>query len=1267
PDFETVRSLGAPRPQAMQYNRPLDQFLWVAPGGSLQLVDARTYDVQHTLYTAQTYRAIAFNSTGTLLAVAIDRRVDLWNPITGELLTSFEPDGILDIANPIQFADDDGLLLVNSIVPAPRELRRSENDTVILPWLWDIPNALGTAESQLPNRATAYAFFEYRNGFILGYNDRVIAARPARLELLDVSGDEINVVLAEIDSDRFEPDPVDAWRSLFNEYLYVLPRGRNFTQIDTVDGSVLDRLDRDRMMTNGFPLQIGERMAQTETSLAQFLLGEGYLANNGFSPLHIQLVDILEPITPTATTNQAILYTMDEATTRFSITRITLDVNKYALSADRSKIAFYTLGGDIEVYEIASGNLIQTVRPTYQDFDGRAVFDFDPTGNEIIYDFQRFDVDTGAVILEDLNYNTGFDDFYFDATSNRITTYNYSGEGNTNEFRWWQWDIATGEVVRRENVLLRGDIIATWPTGDRFLTSVSVNQPGQTLRALEIVEIGKNARPQLVFENVPDNTIFNVIPSPDWSQVIVFYRNEFNGETSIALYTFDGGFEWLIPGSELPQSGFGAYWADDETIALPVNGDTPRQATVIYGVDYDATGLPACLVDAFREEYVRWVPVWERRVEGLSANTLHQLSERICEELPAPVQVVDEIITTPTPTRQPAQSARFRATQPVLAGVPECITLRFANEAQRYAEVWRSISAGLSLEDAQELETIICEGITSTGGAGGGAGGFNDGAMLINVNDMRRSFTRDIPLRQREPGVPYSLEVVRAEYERFTEFSRTLSEPKISPDGELIAQRSGLYIEIIRLNRPYAQMAADATATVSLVLSQTPDPVRVALEPTVTPTSEIVGLPRPTVTPTITPTSPPITENIIPLPELNTVTDFCDAARTLFTLENPPEGFSPAGTLYTTITSDEGLWSVNPRTGEFVRDLEIPGCHGQGCNDSYNRNWILYEGERPVITSADGSIIREIVDGENQEFIVASIAWIPNTNVVEYRYENFNDDPFDRDVFTRQYDPQSDFYTDPLPETTPTPVAQINQLNSTNLVALQPVQGRYALFSTSFDTGRGRGNKYYIRDNTTGEDTYFTRLDARNSSNDLRVEWDELGRYLFYRYPDRENWYVFNPQDGQHYIYGEELPVGARSHDGRYRAQWRRPAEEEFAQRSEAGLLNPQLYVWDVDTGGLRRYCIPQTNDVSIEANIDWSPDNRYIAFRYTLPPTFYDDSPTPIPGTTPTPVYGVPNTEPEFQANITRTFILDTETGDVTRISSDIRDILVWVTEGGE
>ncbi|MEL7235296.1 MAG: hypothetical protein AAGK74_12420, partial [Chloroflexota bacterium] len=161
----------------------------------------------------------------------------------------------------------DGLLLVNSIVPAPRELRRSENDTVILPWLWDIPNALGTAESQLPNRATAYAFFEYRNGFILGYNDRVIAARPGRLELLDVSGDEINVVLAEIDSDRFEQDPVDAWRSLFNEYLYVLPRGRNFAQIDTVDGSVLDRLDYDRMVTNGFPLQIGERMQQYRYSL----------------------------------------------------------------------------------------------------------------------------------------------------------------------------------------------------------------------------------------------------------------------------------------------------------------------------------------------------------------------------------------------------------------------------------------------------------------------------------------------------------------------------------------------------------------------------------------------------------------------------------------------------------------------------------------------------------------------------------------------------------------------------------------------------------------------------------------------------------------------------------------------------------------------------------------------------------------------------------------------------------------------------------------
>ncbi|MEL6271829.1 MAG: hypothetical protein AAFR22_18625, partial [Chloroflexota bacterium] len=852
--------------------------------------------------------------------------------------------------------------------------------------------------------------FEYRNGFILGYNDRVIAARPGRLELLDVSGDEINVVLAEIDSDRFEQDPVDAWRSLFNEYLYVLPRGRNFAQIDTVDGSVLDRLDYDRMVTNGFPLQIGERMQQSETSLGQFFLGEGYLANNGYSPQHVQLVDILEPITPTAATNQAILYTMDEASTRFGITRITLDVNKYALSADRSKIAFYTLGGDIEVYEIASGNLIQTVRPAYQDFDGRAVFDFDPTGEEIIYDFQRFDVTTGAVILEDLNYNTGFDDFYFDATSNRITTYNYN-EGNPLDFRWWQWDIATGEVVRREDVLLRGDIIDTWHTGDRFLMAVSVNELGQNLRALEIVEIGKDERPLLVFENFPDKSIITVMPTSDWQRVQVLYRDDITGATDVAVYSFDSGLELYVPGSELPPLHEGFAWVDNNTIAVPTNGDAPRQSAFVYGIDYDATGLPACLVDAFSEEYVRWVPVWERRVEGLSANTLHQLSERICEALPAPVEVVDEIITTPTPTRAPTQAARFRATQPVLAGVPECITLRFANDAERYAEVWREISAGLSLEDAQELETIICEGITSTGDGGGGSSGANVGAMYIDVNSGRRSFVRGAPQRQPGVGAPYSLEVVRAEYERFVEFNRTLSEPKISPDGELIAQRNGAYIEIIRLNRPYAQMAADATATRSVVLSQTPDPVVVALEPTVTPTSEIVGLLRPTVTPTITPTSPPITENIIPLPELNTVVDFCDSDATLFSLANPPESFSPDGTLYTTISGDEGLWSVNPRTGEFVRDVEIPGCHGGGCNYSYNRNWILYDGERPVITSADGSIVREIVDGDTQEFIVASIGWIPNTNVVQYRYENFNDDPFDRDVFTRQYDPQSDFYT----------------------------------------------------------------------------------------------------------------------------------------------------------------------------------------------------------------------------------------------------------------
>ncbi len=1265
--FVPVRQVGAPRPQAIQYNRPLDQFIWVAPGGRLQLVDAATLDVQHELYTNQTYKAVQFNDTGTLLAVAVDRKVDLWNPASGNLLETFEPEGILDIANPIQFAADDGLLLVNSVVPAPRELRRSENDTVILPWLWDIPNALGQGQSQLPNRTTAYAFFEYRNGFIIGPNDRVIAARPSRLEVLDVSGDETNVVLDTIESDRFEQDPVDAWRSTFNDYLYVLPRGRDFVQINTQDGRAR-RLNYDQLVTFGNPLAIGQRFATEENSLAQLFLGEGYLANNGYEPLQLMLLDALEPLTQTAATNQFIISTMDEATARVNIQRVTPPILKWTLSNDRTQLAVYRQNNDIEVYDIASGALIQTLAPTFPDFDGRAILAFDPTGSQLIYDFQRFDIATGDVIFEELNYNTGFDAYYFDENSRRLTTFNYLGEGG-NTIRWWQWDVNTGEVVRREQVQLRGELRGTWYTGDRFLTQVRVTLSGESFTALEIVEVGKDDRSQLLIDNFPDKRLQRVIPSPNWTHALAVYTDDVTGLTDIAMYSFDDGMQGYLTGQDLPPGQFGDYyWSDDSTVVIPAGGQSPAQFAVDYGLNYDATGLPACLVDAFPEEYTRWVPVWERRVEGLSVDQLNDLTRDICEALPAAVQGVDEIITTPTATAAPTRPANFRPTQPVLANVPECITLRFAEEADQYAEVWREISAGVTGDDLLELETIVCEGLTATSGGGGGASDFADGAMLITIDSSNRTFTQQVPRPAQSPEVPYSLAIVRTEYERFNDFNRTLNEPIISLDGRLIAQRDGPYVEIIRLNKPYDAMAAEATATVSVILSQTPNPVSVSLRPTITPTSAFIGQPRPTVTPTITPTSPPLTGEIIPLEQLNVVQDFCDVAAALFTLDNPPPEYNPPGRLYTTVRNDSGIYSFDLSTGSSVRDPAIPQCHSGGCNNSYDRNWILYGGDRPIITRADGSVVRELVDGVRQELPITAINWVAGTNVVRFEYAFYSVDGFRPEFFTREYDPIQDFFTEPIIAATPTPLPRINELNSTQILAVQPLEQRYSLASTSFNTGRGTGFKFYIMDAQTGAVAYFARRDALSQDNGIDYRWDGRGRYLFYRFFDaRETWYVFDASSARHYIYGERLPSGLRSRDGRYLVEWGQPDSEEIRERREAGLPIPQLRVWDTQTGLLRRYCIPQTNDANINAPLDWSPDSRYLTFSYNLPASYFDDAATPIPGTTPTPFYGVPNSEPAFQAQIPRTFVLDTETGQVTLISDEINDVLLWVQQGGE
>jgi hypothetical protein len=945
---------------------------------------------------------------------------------------------------------------------------------------------------------------------------------------------------------------------------------------------------------------------------------------------------------------------------------------RWALRSIRLKTQLAVFGdsGAIDVYDIASGDLIRTIDVAYPNFEGRALFAYDPTGTEILYDFQRFDVSTGEVVLEDLNIRPGFDEFYFSSDNRRITTIDYIN-GDTFHFDWWQWDIETGEVVRQEQVRLRGEWRDVAPDHSRYLLVVNDTVLGAATWGMEIVEVGADDRPVIYFENLPNVLLSEIYPSPDWRHALVTY--DFNDgirrHTDLALYSFENGLEWVISGENVP-GGVGGYsWLDNNTIR--VQSSAPADDILLptdLGLAYHPTGLPQCLVDAFPEAYEQWVPIWERRVTFLNTDALNELARDVCDVLPTGAMVVDSIITTPTPSPVPTRESitTFRATQPALAGVPTCITLRFENDALRYAEVWRSISNGLSPEALSDLETIVCEGLQSTGsGAGGGGGEFSRPVMLIDIDTQERLYTFDRPEAPLSSDGSALLLVAQA-YERETQSA--LNSPKLSPNRQLLAHVVGNgYIRIERLGRPYVEIAQAATATQSVFASQTPNIPSISLQPTATPTSELLGLPLPTVTPTITPTGPARADQIAPLPALGDVVDTCDPDAKLMMLANAPSDFSPTGRLYTTQFESGGIWQLDPATGENFVDLTAPQCHMNGtCNLSFDGDWGLVGGETPLIFRPDGTDIRPLLDGVNQTYAIADVQWEPRLNRLVIFFDAPEDEaePFEIVRFVRTYDPTSDLYTEPFIPPTREPFPQINEI-PTNYISTQP-DGPYALARQSFPTGRGPGSRYYMVNTDTDEIIYFARLtQTENFSDEIEHRWSQLG--LFFRYPDEDIWYLFDPTDAQFYQFVEELPGGTFSRDRSFRYEWRRPDSVEFQERIEAGLPNPHLYVYEIESGRTRRYCIPQMDDSGIQTPLTLSPDNRYLAFTMSLPPPFFETRPTPIPETTPTPFYGLPDTEPVRLSGIQRTFVLDLETGSVVEVGQGQSQILAWIEESYE
>lgn len=1246
PAFELVQELGQPRPRGIAYEANFDQIAWVSPRGQLQLVDATTFTVQHTLYETGFYNAYEFSHNGVYLAVAIDTRFDIWDSQSGELLTTFEPDGALRAEGRLYWSLDDTLLSVNTQVRAPQAIRQSENDTSNLPYIWDVASALGERRTILPG-ARAIPFFDYRNGFVYGTNNTAIVGLPERLQILGISADAVDVV-GEIEANRFERDPIFVWQSLHDDLMYIRPdnRASNLVQLDTTTANMVDipigREINTYTIDTIADLQfsrtsqiIGQPLDTQENSLLRTLLGDNYRAQFAYHPITVTLIDYLQPMTNDAGNQTAILlYIFDETrgVGRFDFIS-SYQGTGFSVSEDRNTLAIRRNNSEarIDIYDIDSGRLLQTFTPAMPEIASGGIFAFDNRGETIISDFQRFDVQSGAVLHENLHYNNGFEQFYWNDTSDQLVTVSGS--------RWWVWDIFTGEIIRREQLNLGQNVVRSTDNGERYLISVA-----EEANTLELVDIGMEDIRRITFQDLPNVSINDVIFSPNNENYLVVYSVNSLGQhapsNEIMLYNLEAGALWHIAGDDLPPMANRQYgWVDDDTVYIYAEEGQAAPERV-YGVDYHSSGVPQCLADAYPEQVLLWSAVWERLNQNLRTDDLHNLSQATCDLLPAEdgeEAVIELLFPTATPTRLPVT-----ATPSTIAGVPLCLTNRFPNEARDYAVIWQELTAGLSDLEIEELELLLCENLRGNSGTDGSGTLITDNVyvMTIDIHTGIREIGSFIPeqIYEERPNI----ELVNQAFRQ--QFGRSLN-GQLSPDRRYFAtQNNQNQISIYRLLTPYESYATNATATVAIVDAQEEDEVFLSLRPTATQGFQYLGEARPTLTPTVTPTSPPPPSNE-PYLAQDTVVEMVCPFDEIFTLDNPPADFAASGRILTSrnndiqaISSVQGRWVFDLATGAWTLDDALPDCYADGdCRFTFDKEWMYFITDAPelVVARPDGTQARTLFYENQLPFEVArDFRWFGHT--LQYEVRTYVDESRAPQNFLQRYNADDGSYSDlirfaPLPD--------YNQLR-TSVISTQPsLDRRYTVMQVPFTTSSGEGSRYFLYDRADEAFTLFARLSDIQLNGGLQLAWHPLGDYFTYNLPDDPTTYAFIADTETFAIYGEPS-IGTWSPDAQrtVRSVGLLPDEREALIENESPV--PHIEIWNSQTGLRQQYCLPQFEEVGLETSYYWSPDGDYIAFRATLP------------------------TDRDFTAPPIRTYILDTSTGSVTEISDVIGPIAIWIRE---
>lgn len=1183
PAFRLVSSIGKVVPRKALYNPQYERLLLLDAYNRLVMTDALTYAEIAVLHENTPIVDIQFSHDGTLLSVLTDRAVELWDVQTNTVLARLtELNSPFALYGPLTFSRDDSLLMFSGLYPTPRNLRREETDRSIYPWVWDIAAARGLREASLPNRAEAAQLFDYIAGAALAPGNLLIGALPGRVMVMD--GTSLRQ-LYDIPIQRYARDPFNFYNSQLDGRVY-LGDGANSAMvvIDPASQSAIDlplgmnltaeqRASLDAVGALGMK-QVGPARSNLWNPIHARLLGQGYRNSGSFyvsTTLTLYLLDLVLPPSGGDVSN-ALIAIEDHSRGTFTLRLVYADAQQMLISPDGESLLVREYNEDIVTrYELDSGNITLNFTPAlrlnrYSRTSKNRVLAYDTSGDVIVTDFQRISADGAQIITQDLAYSRSYDRFYF-APDNR-TVITMAGS------EWRQWDVTTTEVLRREVITSNGSLVATAASGTRLLYEVRQNQR----TGMEVVDLtgGGVVRQTIAFDNITGHGIDRVIPNRDWTAFLVVYSVNGYGPyapgNQIAMYKMGEGKKWLIAGDDLPTaSGRNYVWVDNETIGIigsSERGDIPPR---VYGVQYAPSGLPACLVERFPDADIVLAELWDFLVWKHRHDYLDRLTETICA---APPTSLAEAAATLQPTATPFV---ITATPIASGDLPACFAAVFGQtEADLYLDRWRTLTDGLTAAQTEELAVRLCEGIRS----GGGYGSIRPPqfVMLIDAETgVRAAGAYEPPLVVVSPLDPL--------YQRFRRtYDRDMGTAVLSDDRRYIAASSmpGELV-VYELILPYERLVVQVTETAQAAYNAANQIVGM---PTATPTYNLIGTARPTLTPTITPT-------FLPDPQEPAYAELMRREyrpSALWAANNPPPGWDAAGRILAPLQGDI-IWAIEPEDGTRYEAPEAPRCNtGLTCTFSPDREWVLVDSyDITSIMRPDGSAERILYDQrtpmpDNRR--PNSLRWA-NGDTLEW---NRREEYIDQNGVTRFGEVLRRDVLNVFPDPNPVPL-EGHTINGRRIEELdvQPA-GEWAVAITSYNTGLGTGYRYYLYNLRSGE----YRLFARNHNSSINTFWHPQGDRLFWTRgisTSRTDYFQMAAPDWTPQALGSNMPLsGTWSPDG---------SQVASTASNNAGQY---LIIWNVAEGIYNTYHIPETDRSSSLSNLMWSPDSRYLAFQTSLP-----------------------------------------------------------------